>query len=91
LVSLSKNSPATNSHRPVATIATTITNRRALRIDSPTVCTGVLEIDVGQRLPVGVADDEAGLLLVDRPGRRGAASGGHEGKIIASAANRTSG
>ena len=69
LVSLSKNSPATNSHRPVATIATTITNRRALRIDSPTVCTGVLEIDVGQRLPVGVADDEAGVGFIDGPRR----------------------
>ena len=33
LVSFSKNSPATKSHRPVATIATTITNRRASRID----------------------------------------------------------
>ena len=32
----------------------------------------LLEIDVGERLPVGVADDEAGLLLVDRPGRGGA-------------------
>jgi hypothetical protein len=32
-----------------------------------------LEIDVGERLPVGVADDEAGLLLVDQPGRRDAA------------------
>src|SRR4029077_21095982 len=31
LVSFSKNSPATNSRRPVATIATTITNRRASR------------------------------------------------------------
>jgi hypothetical protein len=29
-----------------------------------------LAIDVSERLPVGVADDEAGLLLVDRPGRR---------------------
>jgi hypothetical protein len=28
-----------------------------------------LEVDVGERLPVGVADDEAGLLLVDRSGR----------------------
>src|SRR4249920_2478445 len=68
LVSLSKNSPATNSHRPVATIATTITNRRALRIDSWTVCTGVLEIDVAERLPGGVADDEARRVLVDHQG-----------------------
>jgi hypothetical protein len=29
-----------------------------------------LEVDVGQRLAVGVADDEAGLLLLDGPGRR---------------------
>ena len=33
----------------------------------------LLEIDIGKRLPVGVADDEAGLLLVDQPGRRDAA------------------
>jgi hypothetical protein len=45
----------------VGTELTTITNRRALRIDSPTVCTGVLEIDVGERLLVGVADDKAGV------------------------------
>jgi hypothetical protein len=57
LVSLSKNSPATNSHRPVATIATTITNSRALRINSSTVQRGVLEIDAGEHLPVGVAGD----------------------------------
>src|SRR5580704_5335197 len=40
----------------------------------------ILEIDIRERLPVGVADDEAGLLLVDRPGRREAARrmGGEE-------------
>ena len=46
---------------------------------------------LGEPLPVGVADDEAGLGLLDGPGRREAARGGHEGKIIASAAGRTSG
>jgi hypothetical protein len=79
LVSLSKNGPATNSHRPVATIATTITNRRALRIDSWTVCTDVLEIDVAEHLPGGVADDETRRVLVDhsrvRESRRAARSG----------------
>jgi hypothetical protein len=34
-----------------------------------------LEVDVGERLPAGFADDEAGLLLVDRPARREAAAG----------------
>jgi len=34
--------------------------------------------NVGDLLPVGVADDEAGLLLVDRLGRREAARGRHE-------------
>jgi hypothetical protein len=33
----------------------------------------LLEIDVGERLPVGVADDEAGVGLLDGPGRREAA------------------
>ena len=37
----------------------------------------LLKIDVSQRLPVGVADDIAGLSLLDRPGRREAA--GHGG------------
>ena len=31
------------------------------------VCTGVLEIDVAERLPGGVADDEARRVLVDHP------------------------
>src|SRR4029077_2921287 len=35
----------------------------------------LLEIDVGNRLPVGVADDEAGVGLLDGPGRREAALG----------------
>ena len=35
----------------------------------------LLEIEVGQRLPVGVADDEAGVGLLDGPGRREAALG----------------
>jgi hypothetical protein len=35
------------------------------------------KVEEPQRLPVGVADDEAGLLLVDRPGRREAARRGH--------------
>jgi hypothetical protein len=50
----------------------------------------VLAIDVGERLPVGVADDEAGVSSTDQGGRE-AASGGDEGKIIASAAGRISG
>jgi hypothetical protein len=34
----------------------------------------IREVDVGQRLPVGVADDEAGVIcLHDGPGRREAA------------------
>jgi hypothetical protein len=44
-----------------------------------------------QRLPVAVADDEAGVGLFSGPGRREAARGRHEGKIIASAAGRTGG
>ena len=35
----------------------------------------IFEIDVGERLPVGVADDEAGVGLLDGPGRREAALG----------------
>ena len=35
----------------------------------------VLEIDVGERLPIGVADDEAGVGLLGGPGRREAALG----------------
>ena len=35
----------------------------------------VLEIDVGQRLPVSVADDEAGVRRFDGPGRREVAHG----------------
>jgi hypothetical protein len=30
----------------------------------------LLEVDVGERLPVGVADDEAGVGLLDGSGRR---------------------
>jgi hypothetical protein len=30
----------------------------------------ILEVDVGECLPVGVADDEAGVGLLDGPGRR---------------------
>jgi hypothetical protein len=33
----------------------------------------VREVDVGERPPVGVAKDEAGVLFVDQPGRRDAA------------------
>jgi hypothetical protein len=32
-----------------------------------------IEIDVGERLPVGVADDETGVCLFGDPGRREAA------------------
>ena len=35
----------------------------------------LLEIDVGERLPVGVADDEAGVGFLDGPGRREVARG----------------
>jgi hypothetical protein len=66
LVSLSKNSPATNSHRPVATIATTITNRRAVRINSSSVQRGVLEIDAGERPPGGVGATKMRLGLPAR-------------------------
>jgi hypothetical protein len=31
----------------------------------------LLEIDAGERLPVAVADDEAGVRFFDDPGRRG--------------------
>jgi len=37
----------------------------------------LLEIDVGERLPIGVADGAAALLLVDRPWRREAQRRGH--------------
>ena len=51
----------------------------------------VLEIDVGQRLPVGVTDDEAGLGLLDGPGRREAAclprSLRHHGRALSAAGN----
>jgi len=36
----------------------------------------VLEIEITERLSGGVADDEAGV--IDRPGRREAARGGHD-------------
>ena len=39
----------------------------------------ILEIDVSER-PVGVADDEAGVGLLDGPGRREAAGFGHEAR-----------
>jgi hypothetical protein len=42
----------------------------------------LLEIDVGQRLPVGVADDEAGGILLDGPGRREAAGGHKRGRVM---------
>jgi hypothetical protein len=35
----------------------------------------VLEVDVGERLPVGIADDEAGVGFLSGPGRREAACG----------------
>jgi hypothetical protein len=42
----------------------------------------VLEIEVAERLPGVVADDEAGVvMLLDRPGRWEAARGGHGAKI----------
>jgi hypothetical protein len=34
----------------------------------------ILEIDVGERLSVVIADNEAGVLLLDRPRRRKAAA-----------------
>jgi hypothetical protein len=36
----------------------------------------LLEIDVGERLPVGVADDEARVGFLDGPGRRAPRQGG---------------
>ncbi len=37
----------------------------------------ILEVEIGERLPGTVADDEAGVVrLIDRPGRREAAPGG---------------
>ena len=56
----------------------------------------VLEVETPKRLPVRVADDEAGVVrLMERPGRRKAAGGGH-GTLLArpmvrSPAERTSG
>ncbi len=45
----------------------------------------LLEIEIPQRLPVVVADDEAGVVvLLDHPGRREAVRGGH-GSMIARA------
>ena len=39
------------------------------------------EIDVGERVAVGVADDEArSVLFIDRPGRREAAGVSHEAR-----------
>ena len=38
----------------------------------------LLEIDVGERLPVGVADDEAGVRLLDGPGRQLALKAPHQ-------------
>jgi hypothetical protein len=40
----------------------------------------LLEIDVGERLPGGVADDEAGVGLLDGSRRREAAGVGHEAR-----------
>jgi hypothetical protein len=42
----------------------------------------VREIDVGQRLPAGVADDEAGVGFFGGPGRREAARGWHGGVLV---------
>ena len=38
----------------------------------------ILGINVGERLPAGVADDEAGVGFFGRPGRREAAHGRHQ-------------
>ncbi len=39
----------------------------------------ILEVEIGERLPGTVADDEAGVVrLIDRPGRREAAHGSDE-------------
>jgi hypothetical protein len=44
-----------------------------------------IEVNIGERLPVGVADDEAGVGLLGGPGRREAACGrsgiGHDAPI----------
>ena len=38
----------------------------------------ILEIHVGERLPVGVADDEGGVGFLDGPGRRLALKAPHQ-------------
>ena len=43
----------------------------------------IREVDVGERLPVVIADDEAGVGLLDGPGRREAADGHRVRDIIA--------
>jgi hypothetical protein len=54
--------PAGNGARLWAAGSTSVTNGPPSRL--------VLEIGVGQRLPVVIADDEAGVRLLGRPGRR---------------------
>jgi hypothetical protein len=48
--------------------ASSIRNSQRL-IVAPRPSRLVLEIDVGERLPIGVADDEAGVGLLDGPWR----------------------
>jgi hypothetical protein len=49
----------------------------------------LLAIDVSERLPVGVADDEAGVGLLDGPGRREAARHGCGPGLYAAASPRS--
>ena len=41
----------------------------------------ILEVDAGERLPVVMADDEAGVGLLDGPGRREGARGGQGARL----------
>jgi hypothetical protein len=43
-----------------------------------------LKVEVGERVAVAIADDEAGLGLVDLPGRREAAGFGHQACVCRS-------
>jgi hypothetical protein len=42
----------------------------------------ILEVDVGERLPVGVADDEADVDFLNGPGRRESAGRHKRGRIM---------
>jgi hypothetical protein len=44
--------------------------RASPRVSSLVAERRIVEVDAGERLPVGVADDEAGVALLDGLGRR---------------------